>query len=98
MTLEQGFTIKTINVKINIRKIAIIYITRTKFKSLININKKVSEYVQHYRGNADWVRSVYYYIILFVISVVVCCLYSTLFYVLRFMYFCFLFHRPVGLK
>ena len=34
------FSIKTINVKIKFRKISIIYIT----KSLINENKKVSEY------------------------------------------------------
>ena len=35
-----------------------------------------------------WMRSV----ILFIISVVIVCLYSTLFYVLCFMYFCFVFY------
>ena len=36
--------------------------------------------------------------ILFIISVVIVCLYSTLFYVLCFMYFSFVSYGPVGLK
>ena len=36
--------------------------------------------------------------ILFVISVGIVCLYSTLFYVLCFMYFSFVYYGPVGLK
>ena len=36
--------------------------------------------------------------ILFIISVVIVCLYSTLFYALCFMYFSFESYGPVGLK
>ena len=36
--------------------------------------------------------------IVFIISVVIVCLYSTLFYVLRFMDFSFISYGPVGLK
>ena len=39
-----------------------------------------------------WMRSV------FIISVGIVCLYSTLFYVLCFMYFSFVSYGPVGLK
>ncbi len=42
-----------------------------------------------------WMRSVY---ILFVISVGIVCVYSTLFYILCFMYFSFVYYGPVGLK
>ena len=42
-----------------------------------------------------WMRSVY---ILFIISVVLVCLYSILFYVLCFMYFSFVSYGPVGLE